>query len=76
MIFLDYDARRTPRTARYCARCQRDLAPGEVVRVAHLDVASMHLIHPEDVRPEEGILVLLGEDCARRIGWEYTRPEG
>ena len=30
--FIDYDARRKPRTKRFCVKCQKDLSPGKHVR--------------------------------------------
>lgn len=75
-VFLDYDARPDPKTSRYCSRCQRDLRADQPARSARLDVEAMELIHPDDVRTGEGVWVLLGEDCARKTGWEFTVAEG
>jgi len=30
--FIDYDARRKPRTKRFCVKCQKDLDPAKLVR--------------------------------------------
>jgi len=35
----------------------------------------MELIHPDDVPEGQGVWVLLGEDCARKTGWEFTVAE-
>jgi hypothetical protein len=45
--FIDYDARREPRTKRFCVRCQKDLDPGKPVRRVYL-TGDMEAIHPDD----------------------------
>ena len=44
--FIDYDARRKPRTKRSCARCQKDL-PGKPVRRVYV-TRDMEAVHPDD----------------------------
>ena len=73
-LFLDYDARRSPKTDRYCALCQRDIKVAQAARVVLLRVDDMHVLHPEDTTGE-GTVALLGMDCAQRIGLEWSRPE-
>ena len=34
--FIDYDARRKPRTKLFCVKCQKDLSPGKHVRRAYV----------------------------------------
>lgn len=74
-VFLDYDAHRQPKTSRFCACCQRDLRRDRPVRAAFLDETTCDLIHPEEIPAGQDYWVLLGADCARRLGWEFTMPE-
>lgn len=71
---LDFDARREPRTERYCIRCQRDIRPGQPARVVRIVVDEPMVLHPDDAG-DLGEEHLVGENCARVIGWEFTRPE-
>lgn len=71
-VFLDYDARRTTKTKRYCVRCQRDLKPGQPARVVR--VLEAMVLHPEDAGTS-GEEYLIGMDCAKIIGMEFSRPE-
>lgn len=73
-LFLDYDARPEPKTNRWCAKCQRDIKPGSPARVIRLRVEDMHVLHPDDAG-DLGEHALLGMDCARTIGLEWSRPE-
>jgi hypothetical protein len=71
--FIDYDARHKSKTTRYCVICQKDimrLAPARIVRVN-----GVVAIHPEDVEPGVGEDFLLGMDCARNLGLEFSRKE-
>lgn len=72
--FLDYDARRSPKTDRYCAKCQRDIESGVRARLVFLDVSSMMVTHPRAAAGYEP-LFLIGEKCAREIGFEWTVDE-
>ena len=45
--FIDYDARREPRTKRFCVRCQKDLDSGKLVRRVYV-TGDMEAIHPDD----------------------------
>lgn len=71
-VFLDYDARRDPKTGRFCVRCQRDIGPDQPARVVR--VLDERVLHPEDAGAQ-GRDCLLGLDCAQQIGMEYSRPE-
>lgn len=71
--FLDYDARRKPKTSRYCVKCQRDFRVGDSVRVVRVN--GVAVVHPEDVTPGIGEDYLIGIQCAKVLGWEWTRPE-
>jgi hypothetical protein len=77
--FIDYDARREPRTKRFCVRCQKDLDPGKPVRRVYV-TGDMEAIHPDDFGrylPSDGDFgwLLIGNDCARILGMEWTLPE-
>ena len=77
--FIDYDARRNPRTKRFCVKCQKDLDPGKPVRRVYV-TRDMEAVHPDDLGrylPSDGDLGwwLIGNDCARLLGMEWTAPE-
>lgn len=77
--FVDFNARRDPKTDRYCCRCQKDLKPGQSARRVYLD-GNMNSIHPEDLPargPEPGDIgwALMGLDCANKHGMEWSVPE-
>jgi len=84
---LDPDYRRDPKTADYCERCQRDLAPGQPRRWIAYELDTHDVIHPEDFagavveirarRTHSAPVVIgpVGLDCARRIGLAFTWPE-
>jgi hypothetical protein len=77
--FIDYDARRKPRTRRYCVRCQKDIDPGKPTRKVYVS-CDMEAIHLDDLGryvPSEGDCgwLLIGNDCARILGIEWTLPE-
>lgn len=71
-VFLDYDARREPKTARYCIRCQRDIGTDQPARI--IRVLDAQVLHPDDAGTA-GCDFLIGLDCAQQIGMEYSRPE-
>lgn len=77
--FVDYDARRQPKTDRWCSKCQKDLKPGQPFRNVYLD-DQMCAIHPEDLT-DRGVIEsdygwkLLGMDCAKMLGLEWTTPD-
>lgn len=76
--FLDYDARREPKTDRYCVRCQKDLKKGAEFRQIHLVDGGAMILHPEDeaiYMSDAGDLGthLLGMECARIIGMEWSK---
>lgn len=81
--FIDYDARRDPKTDRFCVRCQRDIRPDSPARVVHLVDGGTNALHPEDEalyakdgnhKGDQGAW-LLGTDCAQQVGLEWSRPE-
>lgn len=68
-----------PKTDRFCARCQKDIRPATPARAIHLIAGGSTILHPEDeslYTPDGGDLGahLLGMDCARRIGMEWSVP--
>lgn len=92
IAFIDFDARRTPKTDRWCIMCQRDLKPSaKARRVRVIDIGGgPYSIHPEDEatfdalggrlpdHPDEQRDLgqqLIGLDCARKHGLEWTKPE-
>lgn len=72
-VFLDFDARRDPKTKRYCAKCQKDIKPEQKGRIVR--VVNWWVMHPEDMHNDVGEDCLVGLDCAKKIGMEFTRPE-
>lgn len=75
--YLDHDTRREPKTDHFCAKCQRDLKPGQPFRVIHIIHGGGCVLHPDD----ESVYVAdagdmgcfpVGMDCARKIGIEFT----
>lgn len=78
--FLDYDARRTPKTEHHCIRCQKDLKPGQPVRWIHCVNGGMFVLHPDDESSyvsDAGDMGCwpIGNDCARILGIDWTHPD-
>jgi hypothetical protein len=86
--FFDPDYRRYPKTNRYCGVCQRDLKPGQPHRRILYELDTMNAVHGEDweiataeitarrTARDPVSIELVGMDCARRLGLEWTRdPE-
>lgn len=74
--FIDYDARREPRTSRYCVCCQKDLKSTPLARMVYIKEFPF-AIHPEDVDTSDASIgtALIGSDCAKKIGIEFTMKE-
>lgn len=87
--FIDFDARRDPKTKRWCIMCQKDIKPEAKARfVQFVDIGGgPYAIHPDDVEYiKSGILTLpanavrhedqvIGTDCAKKLGLEWTIAE-
>lgn len=81
--FVDYDARREPKTNRFCCKCQKDIKVGKPFRWVHLVDGGYSALHSEDEEAyvkwggDRGDLGghRIGPDCARQVGLEYTHPE-
>lgn len=79
--FLDYDARRDPKTNRFCIKCQKDLKPGGSYHAVHIVGGGASILHPadEDLYVDDGgdmNFFEVGNDCARQIGLEWCWPKG
>lgn len=89
--FIDFDARRDPKTPHWCIMCQRDLDPAtenREVRLILIDNRSQpHALHVDDealfdlgvllTDGEDGGRMPIGRDCARKLGkqWHMARRE-
>lgn len=75
--FVNYDARRDPKTDHFCCCCQRDIGPNTVPRLLYL-ANDMSAVHPEDVlgseRADDYGWKAIGPECAKRLGLEWSRP--
>lgn len=75
---LEPDSRRDPRTAIYCALCQKDIK-GEPRFFAHMVHGCFAAVHKEDrlladevLEDNENYGILpIGSECAKKIGAEY-----
>lgn len=80
-VFIECNARPEPKTNRYCVVCQKDIKPGRPARVAEWELDTFHAIHVDDLGRARAEIIrpmdtgLLGADCAKRLGLEYSRPE-
>lgn len=69
--FLDFDARREPKTAHFCIKCQRDLDPSKPFRTVRvLSNGSAMVVHPKGAQPadDEAEVWPIGNDCAAALG--------
>jgi hypothetical protein len=72
-----------PKTDRFCVRCQKDIKPKSPARVVHLVDGNVAALHPEDEaiyaqvvnKSGDGGSWLLGMDCAKIVGFEWSVPE-
>lgn len=74
--FLDFDGRPQPKTQRWCVKCQRDIRPEWPARRVWMDDRQWAMVvHPEDrhLVPAENLdAFLLGMDCAKKLGMEWS----
>jgi hypothetical protein len=70
-IYIDPDCRRSPKTDRFCAVCQRDLKAEGMV--AWLNECCHHVVHPMDVQGHE-VVGLIGPECAAKLGDAFALP--
>jgi len=86
--FIDFDARRDPKTPFWCIMCQKDLKPDQAHKLVRLILtdhgAWPHAMHPDDVAsfdageltiPENAHdhgAVRIGMDCAKKLGLAWT----
>ncbi len=72
---LDYDSRPEPKTNRYCAKCQKDIHPDSKARIIRV-AQEVRIIHPDFTgKFTSWESRLVGMDCARHIGIDWTIPE-
>lgn len=77
--FLDYDARRDPKTDRFCIRCQKDIKPDAEARAVHIVDGGSMILHPADESAYQSDNAdlgfhLIGPECSRVVGIEWTHP--
>lgn len=85
--WMDPDFRRVARTNRYCEMCQRDLKQGQPHRRIMYELDRYEAVHGEDwevaavdINQRRNTVTapvvygLIGMDCAKRLGLEWTRP--
>lgn len=78
--FLDYDARRNPKTDFFCVACQKDMDQLKPVRAVHLIAGGYTVLHPDDelqYEPDGGDMGCwpIGECCAKKLGLEWTHAK-
>jgi hypothetical protein len=73
--WMDPDFRPRPKTDHFCVICQRDLKPGQPHRIVRFNLNHFEAIHPDDwPAAPEADEAPIGNDCARRLGLEWSRP--
>lgn len=77
--FLDFDARREPKTELYCCKCQKDIKNKSSYRMVHIIEGGSQVLHPEDEHlyndpPADLLWHPIGPDCARKLGLEWSVP--
>ncbi len=73
--FIDYNARREPKTGHWCFMCQRDLKIGQPYRLVSV-VDGCLAVHPDGPQPSMDNLFgvfALGMECAKKLGLEWSR---
>jgi hypothetical protein len=75
--FIDFDARRKPKSNFYCIACQRDIRPEEKHRRVLTVSGEPFAVHPEDhaqVPTDKAVWHFIGLSCARKLGLEWSLP--
>lgn len=71
---IDFDARRDPKTKRYCIHCQRDLSFDRYVRfgrVLCIGGGPIFTLHPDDVHEwQDGMMRIMVQDDFQKHGAE------
>lgn len=75
--FLDYNARREPKTPFFCCMCQKDIKNAKTARFIHLIDGGSMVLHPSDEDkyvPDGGDcgLQMIGSDCAKKLGLDWS----
>lgn len=87
--FIDFDARRDPKTDFFCVACQKDMDRSKPSRAVHMVDGGYFALHPADEaayqaeaktlaggqHPGEMGCWPIGECCAKRLGREWTHPK-
>lgn len=69
--YTDPDYRRSPKTACYCAVCQRDIRDvAKATRVILWGDELSHIVHPADATSND-MPALIGPECAKEIPAEF-----
>lgn len=69
------DYRRNPKSDYYCINCYQALARNKPHRLVVVTVAGDEFVHPEDCAlVPDASLHPFGNDCAKRLGMEWTLP--
>jgi len=74
---------REPKTAFYCVKCNKDLKQTAPARMVHLIAGGDTVLHPDDEKSYVGLgphpddlgWNYIGQDCAKKLGLEWTHPE-
>lgn len=82
--FIDFDARKAPKTSYFCCKCQKDIDPTSTHYQVHV-VDGMQALHIEDeaayyafysdsknVIDDWGIH-WLGSECAKKVGKKFCK---
>jgi hypothetical protein len=78
--FIDFDARRDPKTDFFCCACQKDMDRSKACYAVHLVDGGPFALHPDDevkYIPDGGELGChpIGNDCAKKLGLEWCHPK-
>lgn len=87
--YIDPDFRRQPKTNLYCVVCQRDINPNSKWRQIMYELDKYEAVHVDDWLVAEAdiksrrashldavVFDTIGPDCAKKIGLEFSKPNG